>query len=270
MPEAPFSTLNDEKVSRAIVSAYHEKLLRSLVSEVVIAGAGPSGLMAAALLAAKGLRVVVVERRLTPGGGVWGGAMAMNEVVIQRAALEVLDTLQVRRREASEGLYTVDSVELAAALTLQALRAGAVILNLTTVEDVRVVENRVCGVVINRSGLSAQLPIDPVVLTARAVIDSTGHDAAVFEMVRRQRVPTSGDAPENPREGPMNAPEGERFVVSRTGQVWPGLWICGMTVCAVHHGPRMGPIFGGMLLSGRRVAELVGHALNSGRGPAAS
>jgi thiamine thiazole synthase len=123
---------------------------------------------------------------------------------------------------------------------------------------------------INRSGLSAQLPIDPVVLTARAVIDATGHEAAVFEMLRRRRALTSGDAPENAHEGPMNAPEGERFVVSRTGQVWPGLWICGMTVCAAHHGPRMGPIFGGMLLSGRRVADTVGHALSFGGGSAAS
>jgi thiamine thiazole synthase len=59
------------------------------------------------------------------------------------------------------------------------------------------------------------------------------------------------------REGPMDAVSGEAFVVERVGEVFPGLWVTGMSVCAVFGGPRMGPIFGGMILSGRRVAELL-------------
>ena len=55
----------------------------------------------------------------------------------------------------------------------------------------------------------------------------------------------------------MDAASGEAFVVEHVAQVFPGLWLAGMSVCATFGGPRMGPIFGGMLLSGKRVADLV-------------
>ena len=53
------------------------------------------------------------------------------------------------------------------------------------------------------------------------------------------------------------AAAGEAFVVDKTTEVYPGLWVSGMSVCTTLGGPRMGPIFGGMLLSGKRVAELI-------------
>ena len=64
----------------------------------------------------------------------------------------------------------------------------------------------------------------------------------------------------------MNACEGEDFVVERAGEVYPGLWVTGMSVCSAYGGPRMGPIFGGMLLSGKRVAKLIGETLKQSDG----
>ncbi len=62
-------------------------------------------------------------------------------------------------------------------------------------------------------------------------------------------------------EGPMWADKAERFVVENTKEVYSGLWVAGMAVNAVFGGPRMGPIFGGMFLSGVKVAEMVADSL---------
>jgi thiamine thiazole synthase len=57
-------------------------------------------------------------------------------------------------------------------------------------------------------------------------------------------------------EKPMWAEVGEKAIVDNTREVYPGLIVAGMAANAVFGAPRMGPIFGGMLLSGRRAAEI--------------
>jgi len=250
---------DEVQVSRTILDAYHERLSARIESDVLIVGAGPSGLTAAADLAEAGLTVTVLEKRLAAGGGIWGGGMAMNVAALQQDALPILDEAGIRHERRAHGLYAVDAIELASALCVRALHAGAAIFNLTTAEDLCVRDGRVTGVVANRTMIYEALPVDPIALSAKAVIDATGHEAHMVQALRRRgllerTVGATG-------EGPLDAASGETFVVEHVAEVFPGLWVAGMSVCAAFGGPRMGPIFGGMLLSGRRAADQVARAV---------
>ncbi|MGQ9635665.1 MAG: sulfide-dependent adenosine diphosphate thiazole synthase [Bryobacteraceae bacterium] len=249
--------LKEPQISQAIVDSYHQKLLQSIESDVVIVGAGPAGLTAAFHLAARGQKVTVVEKRLAPGGGVWGGGMGMNEIVVQQEAIPILEAAGIRHDRRYEDLYVIDAAELACALCLQAIRAGAILLNLVTLEDLCVHGGKVTGVVVNRTTISGALPVDPIVLQAETVIDGSGHEAVAVERLRARNLLAPQLASAGSVEGPLDATAGETFVVERVAEVYPGLWVTGMAVCATFGGPRMGPIFGGMLLSGKRVAELI-------------
>jgi thiamine thiazole synthase len=49
----------------------------------------------------------------------------------------------------------------------------------------------------------------------------------------------------------------ERDTMNNTREVFPGLYVTGMAANATFGSYRMGPIFGGMLLSGEKAASLI-------------
>ncbi|GAB4158527.1 MAG: sulfide-dependent adenosine diphosphate thiazole synthase [Planctomycetota bacterium] len=247
-------------ISKAILDSYYRKFNDALLSDVTIVGAGPSGLFLAGLLARKGFRVVVIEAKLAPGGGIWGGGMGMNEVVFQPEILPLLDIIDVSRKTAGS-LYTADACELAAQLTVFALKSGATIMNLITAEDLVVLGDRVTGVVANRTGISGRYHVDPIMFTSKAVVDATGHDAVLVNFLNKHGYKIDTSTGSYLGEGAMDVVAGERFVVERAGEVFPGLYVMGMAVSATFNGPRMGPIFGGMLLSAQKVSNILESSL---------
>ncbi len=103
----------------------------------------------------------------------------------------------------------------------------------------------------------AKLHVDPISIRAKYCIDATGHAAEICTIVRNKVGPLSTPSGDLEKERSMCAELGEKTVVENTKEVYPGLIVAGMGANAVYGAARMGPIFGGMLLSGKRAAELI-------------
>jgi len=255
--------LKDVEVSRAIIERYTAKLLENLEVDVAIVGAGPSGLTAAYTLAEKGIKTVVYERALKPGGGMPGGGMMFSEIVVQDEARPILEDLGVRLHEQRPGYFVADSIEVLGAQLLRVAHAGVKVFNLIFAEDVLMYEERVCGLVLNWTAVQmGGLHVDPLTMTAKAVVDATGHAAEVVNgLLRKAKVKIATPSGKFEGERPMWADKAERLTLEHTCEAYPGLWITGMAANACFGGPRMGPIFGGMFLSGRKVAEEIARSL---------
>jgi thiazole biosynthesis enzyme len=254
-------------ISRVIVESYMKDLLEAMELDVAIAGAGPSGLAAAYYLAKAGVRTAVFEKKLSVGGGIWGGGMMFNKIIVQAEGKEILDEFGITTTEYEEGYYVANAVELASTLCSLAIKAGARIFNLLSVEDVVIREaDRVSGLVLNWTSVSmANLHVDPLALRSKLVIDATGHDCEICHLVIEKvggklRTATGKIIGEKS----MWAEIGEREILENTKEVYPGLIVAGMAASAVFGSPRMGPIFGGMLLSGKKAAQVAKESLKQG------
>jgi thiazole biosynthesis enzyme len=122
--------LNEKTITEAIIKRYTEKLLDSLKCDVAVVGGGPSGLVAAKELAGAGWKTCLFERKLSIGGGMWGGGMMMNEIVVQEEGKQVLDEYGIRTRPFGKGYFTADAIESVTTICSKAAQAGVRIFNL--------------------------------------------------------------------------------------------------------------------------------------------
>ena len=261
--------LDDVVISRSIIESYTEKLLRSLTVDVALVGAGPANLVAGYYLGKAGLRAIIFESKLAPGGGMWGGGMMFNEIVLQKDALPLADELGITYRSKGNGYYTMDSIESTSVLVSQCVKAGTTLFNLIKVTDVLFREDkgqqRVSGLVVSWSPVeSLGLYVDPLGIKASFVVDGTGHPADICRTVsQKMGVKLNTKTGDVVGEMPLWAEKGEQFTVANTDEVFPGLYVVGMAANNAFGGPRMGPIFGGMLLSGKKAAEILTKRLNN-------
>jgi thiamine thiazole synthase len=251
--------LDDITVSKAIIEGFMNDFLDYTDMDVAIGGGGPSGLIAGYYLAKAGLKVALFERKLSMGGGMWGGGMMFNKIVVQEESKRILDELGIKTQKYEDNYYVVDSIECVSTICSEACKAGLKVFNLMSIEDVMVRENGVQGVVLNWSAVEmGGLHVDPLTVRSKAVIDATGHPCEVVKIVERKmgrklNTKTGGVMGEKS----MWADVAENTILDNVGEVYPGMYVTGMAANAVHGSPRMGPIFGGMLLSGEKVANML-------------
>ncbi|MGC8948629.1 MAG: sulfide-dependent adenosine diphosphate thiazole synthase [Thermoprotei archaeon] len=252
------SRILEANIGRTIIREALKDLDEYSQADVVIVGAGPSGLTSAYYLAKNNLKVLVFERRFSFGGGIGPGGNMLPKIVFQEEALSILKEFGIRFKEHPDyNLYVSDTAEVISKLSYHAINAGAKIMLGVHVDDViyRLDPPRITGVLWIWTPIQmAGIHVDPLYTEAKAVVDATGHDAEVISIASR-KVPELGIQVIGEKSGWSEV--SEKLIVERTGKVANGLYVTGMAVGAVYGLPRMGPIFGGMLLSGKKLAEIL-------------
>ena len=262
--------LDEQVVTRAIIDRFTQKWTDYLDLDVAVVGGGPSGLVAAYYLAKSGRKVALFERHLSVGGGMWGGGMMLNEIVVQDEGKEILDEIGIPTQLFQTGYHTADSVEAITTLASKACLAGTKVFNLMCVEDVMIRQSdgpesaRVVGLVINWTAVEmARLHVDPLTVRARYTIDATGHAIELMHIiVKKSGSKLMTETGNVLGEKSMWADVAENSTIENTREAFPGVYVAGMAANATFGSYRMGPIFGGMLLSGKKAAELIAQRLD--------
>ncbi|MCX9088250.1 MAG: sulfide-dependent adenosine diphosphate thiazole synthase [Candidatus Methanoperedens sp.] len=249
--------ISEIHVTKTIVNEFMDDFIENILdSDVVVVGSGPCGVTAAKYCAEKGLKTVMIERNIYGGGGMWQGGFLLPKNTVGAPANKLLEECGVNLKDAGNGLFVCDSFEMVSKMLVSACNAGVKLLNSTNVEDLVLKEDHVDGVVIQWYPVQ-QMPkfitcMDPIAIRSKVVIDATGHDSFLVKRLSEQR---SG-IPKPPGCGSLWVDEAEKKTVELTHEIYPGLIVAGMSATSTYGAPRMGPIFGGMLLAGKKAAEL--------------
>ncbi|HEY5649586.1 MAG TPA: sulfide-dependent adenosine diphosphate thiazole synthase [Nitrospiria bacterium] len=257
MDPKKITPLREADVTRQIAREFYKQFDELAESDVIIIGAGPAGLVCGRELAQSGIKTLIVEQMNHLGGGFWSGGYLMSQAAIAAPAHEMLVKLGVHCSEVKPGMHMVDSRHACSKLIGAAFDAGAKVLNFTKVVDLVVrEENKVEGVVVNYTAVEAMghdvAHVDPIALESKIVVDATGHDAVALHYLSKR-----GLYKTVPGNGAMWVEKSEQLVLDKTGEVYPNLFVVGLSVAAVFGTPRMGPAFGSMLISGQIGAEQI-------------
>lgn len=260
-----FAPIRESTVSRAMTSRYFKDLDKYAESDIVIVGAGSSGLTAAYILAKSrpDLKIAIIEANVAVGGGCFLGGQLFSSMVLRKPADIFIKELGLEYED--EGNYIVVKH---AALFITKLCSAVLALpnvklfNATCVEDLITRPTpdgkvRVAGVVTNWTLVSMhhddQSCMDPNTINAKVIISCTGHDGPMGAFCVKRLV-SQGLIKRN-LMGCLDMNLAEDAIVKNTREVFPGLVVAGMELSECDSANRMGPTFGAMVLSGVKAAE---------------
>lgn len=136
-----FSNISEKDVTKAIVSEFAEEFIDYIESDVIIIGAGPSGLIAARRLAQQGVKTLIIESNNYLGGGFWIGGYLMNKLTVREPGERILDEIGVPYKKVQDGLFVADGPHACSKLIASAMDAGAKVINMTKFDDVIYAKN---------------------------------------------------------------------------------------------------------------------------------
>lgn len=279
-----FTPIRESTVSRAMTSRYFQDLDKYAVSDVVIVGAGSSGLSAAYVIAKNrpDLKIAIIESNVAPGGGAWLGGQLFSAMIMRKPAHLFLNDLQIPYED--EGDYVV--VKHAALFTSTVLSKvlefpNVKLFNATAVEDLVTRpagdngEVTVAGVVTNWTLVSMahdlQSCMDPNVIELSGykddgtrdqskkhgvVLSTTGHDGPFGAFSAKRIVSIDKNKKLGGMKG-LDMNNAEAGVVKGSGSYngVGSIYFAGMEVAELEGCNRMGPTFGAMAVSGIKAAE---------------
>ncbi|CAM9022425.1 hypothetical protein WICANDRAFT_80033 [Wickerhamomyces anomalus NRRL Y-366-8] len=279
-----FAPIRESTVSRAMTSRYFKDLDKFAVSDVVIVGAGSSGLSAAYVLAKNrpDLKIAIVEANVASGGGSHLGGQLFSAMIMRKPAHLFLEEVGVEYED--EGDYVVvKHAELFISTIISKVLSfpNVKLFNATAVEDLVTRTHpetgniTVAGVVTNWTLVSlnhdTQCCMDPNVIELAGykndgsrdenvkhgvVLSTTGHDGPMGAFSAKRIVSIDKRKSLGGMRGlDMNAAEAGIVKYSGKYDGVDGIYFAGMEVAELEGTNRMGPTFGAMAVSGIKAAE---------------
>ncbi|XP_004496859.1 thiamine thiazole synthase, chloroplastic-like [Cicer arietinum] len=254
-----FKPIEESIVSREISRCYITNMVT--YTDVVILGDSSSGLSCAYGLSKNpNIGIAIIEQSVSPGGGAWLDGQLLSAMVVRKPVDLFLDEIEVDYDEREE-YVVIKHVALFTSTILSKLlvRSNMKLFNAVAAEDLIVKEGRVGGVVTNWALVSMKHDIqscmNPHAMEAKVVVSSCGHDgpfgANGLKMLERVGMI---DFVRGINSLDMNT--SEHAFVRLTKEIVPGMIITGMEVAEMYGTPRVGLIFGAMMISGQKTAHL--------------